>query len=1381
LSTPESKIVIAIETLLRGLPKAERDLDRFTKKLQNTANVKPRDTAQSFSRATQGAEKQAQAFRKLQLASAELDARQKRLEASQLRNANAMERARLAAARLERQKLSLSRSSGTLEKSLGKIGTTLNRAGSGLQSFGRTLSVALTAPLAALGIVAVDSAKDIDAEVNTLKAFTGGAEAAEVRLQELIKTAGQTPGLTTSLGLMLDSQLRLAKVTVSTIDKVLPAIGRLNAVQQIEDPARFSQNLVQLVSQNFERTDLKELVGQSPVAGQIIAELLNVDSPVNAKAVRESAKKMGLTTTDAFFTAFAEAASRNQALNNVTESIGSQLAKQADRLTFALRPLGLAILNAITPAINALIPVVEKLSNGFANLPQPGQQALLVIGGLAALLGPALVLIGGLVTGLGSLAGAIGVVASVIGTIGLPALAALIGGVVAIIGEWVAILAALGLAWKTNFLNIRGLVTSAAAAVLSAFQRIRAVIQEAVQRILPDLQSITAKVLGFITAAWERYGKSVVEVISKSFEVITRTVEAFLRFFGNVVDLIVKLIDGDWRGAWRAFSRIIINALDSLSEFFSKAIQIIDRGMKTMVAFIIRQAFAFADAGASLASRLILSLAATFIAGSPQISDALSKMILLAAADVALGPAAGIIRTRLIAEMRKAAAEGLAVGAGSAALDTANLGPNVGPSAGIFRQKSGRGAGGSSDGKGDKQAANALRKAQKELAKAQTEFADTEAQNRIALTRAGIEQQLALTQDGLNRESEALKNSFDERTASVRKYFEERKRLEEAQIDAELAKEKGLSRALDEEFAERRKQIQREFTDVVEEINRDPKLKGRAKEIALQTAEQEKQTKLAKEFNDWETQGAEISTRILLLQKKRKDVATDLTREERNLLKEIGKQETELSAELLDEQGSTADAAAIRLRQRFKDTIEELRVDVSGLTPELQAAFNNVDISTLRAHLEELPQPVRDLLELLDIASKRAVIQQQSVDVERTLAELRLHETTIQNKVLDGVVSEKDARAAILAIQGLTRDRLLDTLQAQLQLAESTKGQEDEALRIRAQIQEVQRLGAVIDGVGQQINQDLFSDIEQGFEGIFQNARRGFDGLKDAAISFGESLLNTLNKIAAQSITDKLEGIFKPAAGDTKGTPGGFLSKLFGLQPKVADTTAATALASAGTAAGTALTTGGTAAATALTTSSAMASTTWLSSVATSAASFASSIIAAGAAFAASVAAGAGAQAVGGLGSAFAAATGIFPAVPGGMGHIVEGGYPEAVLTTDPKHAARQFEILKSYLAQTKGLFGRMPSFAAGGFITPRQAEMDLLGSVMRSPSHIDALPHAALAHAGGRSSEIRLRQILTTENLVPEFLNSPEGETIIKTHLMKNQHLISRLANRRS
>lgn len=285
----------------------------------------------------------------------------------------------------------------------GRFASTVREAGESIQQTGYFLT-GLSTGLIAVGAAAVKSAFDVDKNVNTLKALLGSADAAESRFAALQKLSQVTPGLTTGLAAQLDVQLRVANATEGAINKVLPAIGKLNAVSNLPDPQRFIQNLVQLVTQNFERIDLKELIGQSPLAGELIKQIFNVDSAIDSAAIREQAQKLGLTTVDAFFTAFGDAAAKNSKLANITESLSTQFAKIVDRVTIALRPLGLAIIESLGPLVERGAAIITGLGKAFGDLPKPVQQAAIVFGGLAIAIGPATVAIGAFTQAAGAIA-----------------------------------------------------------------------------------------------------------------------------------------------------------------------------------------------------------------------------------------------------------------------------------------------------------------------------------------------------------------------------------------------------------------------------------------------------------------------------------------------------------------------------------------------------------------------------------------------------------------------------------------------------------------------------------------------------------------------------------------------------------------------------------------------------------------------------------------------------------------------------------------------------------------------------------------------------------------------------------------------------------------
>lgn len=228
--------------------------------------------------------------------------------------------------------------------------------------------IAGVAALKSIGEAAVRAAINIDRQVNTLKALTGSAVEAQRRFSELIAIAQKTPGLTSNLALTLDTQLRILNTTEQTINRLLPVIGRLNAISPLGDPRRFVENLGQLITQGFEKQDLRELVGNSPFAGELIKAVFDVDSPTNAKAIRAAAAKLGIKTFEDFATAFAKAAENNPALQAVTESLGTRFEKLRDRIELAIAPIGEQIAKTLLPAFEDLVKAVETYGSSAAQV-----------------------------------------------------------------------------------------------------------------------------------------------------------------------------------------------------------------------------------------------------------------------------------------------------------------------------------------------------------------------------------------------------------------------------------------------------------------------------------------------------------------------------------------------------------------------------------------------------------------------------------------------------------------------------------------------------------------------------------------------------------------------------------------------------------------------------------------------------------------------------------------------------------------------------------------------------------------------------------------------------------------------------------------------------
>ena len=198
---------------------------------------------------------------------------------------------------------------------------------------------------------AVDAAIQIDKSRQTIAALTGSVAAANVKLAELRQLASTSPGVTTTFAADLFAQFKaIGTITDSTINTVIKSIGRLNAAFTLPDPQQFARNLQQIFSQGFERSDIKEALGQVPIFEQLLEQAFGTRDANKLRALKESGK----LTAETYFQGLSEAIQSDPRFAQIQESIGTRLQKATQTALTALEPIGAAILDVVLPVIEAL-------------------------------------------------------------------------------------------------------------------------------------------------------------------------------------------------------------------------------------------------------------------------------------------------------------------------------------------------------------------------------------------------------------------------------------------------------------------------------------------------------------------------------------------------------------------------------------------------------------------------------------------------------------------------------------------------------------------------------------------------------------------------------------------------------------------------------------------------------------------------------------------------------------------------------------------------------------------------------------------------------------------------------------------------------------------
>lgn len=852
-----ARVVVGIDTVLRGLEKTVKGIDTVTAKLTNLSKIKApalgkastanfdkatvaahrqavqiQELANRQERARQASERLAQSQRRLADSSARLEAAQKRqaqaseraaaasskqadahvkefraAEAAALRSARQVaainaqtqrqaqqqiairDRAARSLASVETREAkrtadafsaSLTKQASALQLVSGKLGgvsSGLQAISSGFASVGRSLTATVTAPLLALGVISTKSAIDIDTTRNRLIALEGTVEKANDRLVRLRQLAQESAGVTTRGANEAFTQLlAIGGLTEKTIDRQIKALGKLNAAFTIDDQNQFFRNLTQIFTQGFERADIKEAIGRVPIFNQLLAQAFGTSDPEALRKLKESGK----LTLDGFMAGFAGAVESDKRIAQIGESISTRFAKAFDRLSVAIAPIGEAIIPILEDIIGIAEPVIVSLTDLFKGLSKPVKTTIVVLAGVAAAAGPVLIAFGGI-------AGVLAVVVQ--GVQGFLAAAAAVGGVAALltgVGEVLLVIvgvlavaaiagAALFKAWQTNFGGIRDTVT-----------KVLDVIQDGFNRVLPNILSLTEKVTKGIHAFWARFGPQITAVVEAVFGRLVRGTEAVITVVTNMVVLVTKLIDGDWRGAWDSFKRILEAGIRSAGDLIGSLVRVIGLAMNGWIDLLKSSARRFVELGTQLAKSTAQGFA-TFITG-----DEATRIAVTATLKFLAGLPERIKFTAIAigADLAKSVVEGFIDGiTGTQALPPLKV-PSIAPDVTADNKRV-----------ADAKAVNDLL-AQQALDRAdKTEKATTAIRNaQEALNKARAERQKSaddqlIEQERIKNEQllTANENGFKLQLVAYRQYLNERARLTSQNIQLEINQQKQIA------------------------------------------------------------------------------------------------------------------------------------------------------------------------------------------------------------------------------------------------------------------------------------------------------------------------------------------------------------------------------------------------------------------------------------------------------------------------------------------------------------------------------------------------------------------------------------------------------------
>ena len=219
------------------------------------------------------------------------------------------------------------------------------------------------------------------------------------------------------------------------------------------------------------------------------------------------------------------------------------------QLKSGLEEVGLKVYDTLKPAIADAIELMQKFTDKLNDLTPEQTEMISKFVKLALVIGPALMLVGKMTTGIGGMVKEFGFLAGRIKSLGL--MKGIFTPGVMVVGVILALVAAGYLLYK-NFDAIKEKVND-------VFPNLKETISSVMDNV-KDIFTGTIKLLimawGWLAPGFTAIWETIKGIFGTGLVFIGEIVESITNILGGIVNYLVSVFTGDWKGAWEAIVQI---------------------------------------------------------------------------------------------------------------------------------------------------------------------------------------------------------------------------------------------------------------------------------------------------------------------------------------------------------------------------------------------------------------------------------------------------------------------------------------------------------------------------------------------------------------------------------------------------------------------------------------------------------------------------------------------------------------------------------------------------------------------------------------------------------------------------------------------------------
>lgn len=420
------------------------------------------------------------------------------------------------------------------EKQVSSFKENLKKAGENFSSIGESLTKKVTAPIIALGTVAVKTASDVNESMNKMQAVFG-------KNSDTVEKWSETSA----------KQLGISKANyldyVSTYGALSQDLLKQTTAQSTETAKQMIQRAADISSYyNLSIDESNELMNQLYSGETEGWKRLGIT--INDTTMQEYAHSKGIQKNISDMNLQEKTQLRIQMAMDKTNRTAGDFSKTSSGLANSSRILKAQLSDLATTVGTILLPPIQKIVSNVSDILSKavewGKQNPAMLQGIVQFsvaleaVGPLLLAVGKsiqLVTSLGSV---MGVVFSPVGAIML--------GVVAAI-------AALALGWQQDLGGIRESTETAMNTVKNIFTS-----------VMPQLKQLFGDVWNFCKQIWVQVGQPVFEVIGQVVNILAGVFKAIFPTIVNIVQLAFNVIKTIWNTVLYPVFKVLIEIIKSV-------------------------------------------------------------------------------------------------------------------------------------------------------------------------------------------------------------------------------------------------------------------------------------------------------------------------------------------------------------------------------------------------------------------------------------------------------------------------------------------------------------------------------------------------------------------------------------------------------------------------------------------------------------------------------------------------------------------------------------------------------------------------------------------------------------------------------------------------